>query len=652
MRNSFLLFVFLCGMAFPAHCQLELPQLFSDHMVLQRGKEITIWGSSSKRDRITVSLNGKEVKTRAAKDGKWQTTLPPMEAGGPFTLSVKGRKENLEIQDVLIGEVWICSGQSNMEWIVNNANNAKEEVATAKYPKIRHIKIPRIIGTEPHDRIKGTTQWEVCSPETAGNFTAVGYFFGRKLHQELDVPIGLINSSWGGTEVEAWISGQALDSLEVFRKELEYLTDYDPQTMQAKEEERLKNLFGGSLNVPVKMMGGAPAWAIPVVDMSSWKDMVLPGLWEQKGLPNVDGEIWFRRIINLTAEQIQKSCTLSLGPIDDRDETWINGRKIGETQQYNEKRLYKIPQGLLQEGPNSIAIKVLDTGGGGGIYGSPEELYLQVGEEKISLVGIWKYKASSIEVKTALQPNGYASVLYNGMIKPLIPYAFQGAIWYQGESNASRAHQYQTLFPLMIRDWRNQWGQGDFPFLFVQLANFKQPLSQPEESDWAELREAQAKALKLPSTGMASAIDIGEANDIHPRNKQDVGLRLAFHALKDTYGKGDMIASGPNYEGMEIQGTKIAISFSDVGKGLEVKDKYGYIRGFSIAGNDKRFYWAHAVLTGKNTVLVASPKVDKPISVRYGWADNPDDLNLYNSAQLPANPFRTDDWKGITFGKK
>ncbi|MEM9723444.1 MAG: sialate O-acetylesterase, partial [Bacteroidota bacterium] len=650
MRFYFLVLLFVGCISTPGYSQLDLPQLFSDHMVLQRGEAIPVWGKAKNRDRITVTLNGKEVRTRATKNGNWQLALPAMEAGGPYTLQVRGRKESKTIEDVYIGEVWICSGQSNMEWVVNNSNNAEEEIAAAQYPNIRHFKIPHIIGTEPNERIEGSAKWEVCSPQTVGNFTAVGYFFGRKLHKDLDVPIGLINTSWGGTEVEAWISGQALDSIEVFQEELGFIKDFDAETMQAKEEERLKTLFGGPINTPVQMMGGTPAWAIPVVDISSWRDMSLPGLWEDKGLPNVDGEIWFRKIISLTEAQISKPCTLSLGPIDDRDETWINGRKIGETQQYNQKRIYKIPNGVLQAGPNSIAIKVLDTGGGGGIYGNPEDLYLQVGEDKISLVGVWKYKASAIDIKTALQPNRYASVLYNGMVKPLIPYAFQGAIWYQGESNASRAHQYQSLFPLMIQDWRDKWNQGDFPFLFVQLANFRQPVAQPSESDWAELREAQTMALKLPATGMASAIDIGEADDIHPRNKQDVGLRLALHALKDTYGKKEIVSSGPSYESMEVQGTKVAISFSDVGEGLEVKDKYGYIRGFAIAGPDKRFHWAHAVLTGKNTVLVSSPKVSKPTAVRYGWADNPDDLNLYNSVQLPANPFRTDTWKGVTYG--
>ena len=652
MRQYLLLLLLASGLCCPSYAQLELPQLFSDHMVLQRGEELPIWGTSSRRDRITISINGKEVKTRAGRDGKWQAILPTMEAGGPYTLSISGKKESLTIEDVLIGEVWICSGQSNMEWNLASSNNADEEIASANYPKIRHFKIPHIIGTEPNERIDGKAEWEVCHPDVAGKFSAVAYFFGRKLHHELDVPIGLVNTSWGGTEVEAWTSGAALDSFEVFTEELAFLNDFDEGEMATKEKERIENLFGGPIQGPIQKMGGAPSWAIPEVDMSSWRNMDLPGLWEDKGLRNIDGEIWFRKLVSLTAEQISQKCILSLGPIDDRDETWINGRKIGQTDQYNKKRVYDIPEGVLQVGLNSIAIKVLDTGGGGGLYGNPEDLYLQVGEEKISLVGVWKYKASDIKVNAGLQPNRYASSLYNGMIHPLIPFAFQGAIWYQGESNASRAHQYQTLFPLMIRDWRNRWGQGEFPFLFVQLANFRQAKDMPGDSDWAELREAQDMTLDLPATGMASAIDIGEAGDIHPRNKQDVGLRLALNALHMTYGKEDLVSSGPRYKGMEVQGNKVAISFSDVGQGLEVRDRYGYIRGFSIAGPDKKFHWARATLTGKNTILVHSPDVQKPQAVRYGWADNPDDLNLYNSANLPANPFRTDSWKGITEGKQ
>ena len=416
--------------------------------------------------------------------------------------------------------------------------------------------------------------------------------------------------------------------------------------------ERLNQLFKGGIQQAVQTYGGVPAWAGAELDYSQWQDMELPGLWEGKGLPNIDGEIWFRKIFTLTAEQASQKAYVSLGTIDDSDETWVNGRKIGATSQYNEMRKYDIPAGVLMKGPNVIAIKVVDTGGGGGIYGDPEELYIQVGETRIPLTGVWKYRPSSIQVQAALQPNRYATLLYNAMIHPLIPYAFQGAIWYQGESNAGRAYQYRTLFSAMIQDWRQKWGQGDFPFLFVQLANFRQPVDQPAESDWAELREAQAMALQLPATGMASAIDIGEADDIHPRNKQDVGLRLALNALKDTYGQSDLIASGPTYEGMEVQGKHVSLSFSQVGEGLEVRDKYGYINGFAVAGADKRFHWARAVLTGKNTIQVYADGVDKPVAVRYGWADNPDDLNLYNSVGLPTNPFRTDDWKGITYGKE
>ena len=652
MRYSLLLLVFSFGLASSVQSQLALPQVFGDHMVLQRQKEIPIWGWAKQRDRIQVSLNGQEVKTRAGRDGKWKVSLPAMEAGGPYTLSIVGRKEKVEVQDVYIGEVWICSGQSNMEWIVSNSNHPQEEIAAATYPLIRHFKIPHILGTEPNVKIEGKAEWQICSPEVVGNFTAVGYFFGRKLFQELNVPIGLINTSWGGTEVEAWTSGEALDSFEVFKEELAFLQDFDEEKMASKEKQRIETLFGGPIKGPIQKMGGAPSWAIPDVDMSSWKNMELPGMWEQKGLNNVDGEIWFRKLITLRKEQIAQKCLLSLGPIDDQDETWINGRKIGQTDQYNKKRMYEIPEGVLRAGINSIAIKVLDTGGGGGIYGNPEDLYLQVGEEKISLVGVWKYKASDIKVNTGLHPNRYASTLYNGMVHPLIPYAFRGAIWYQGESNAGRAYQYRKLFPLMIQDWRNRWGQGDFPFLFVQLANFRAAKEKPGESDWAELREAQDMTLRLPNTGMASTIDIGEADDIHPRNKQDVGLRLALHALQMSYGVDELVASGPSYESMEVQGNKVSIAFEHVGEGLEVHDKYGYIKGFSIAGEDKRFHWARATLTGKNTVLVHSPYVQKPLAVRYGWADNPEDLNLYNSTNLPANPFRTDSWKGITFGKE
>ena len=349
----------------------------------------------------------------------------------------------------------------------------------------------------------------------------------------------------------------------------------------------------------------------------------------------------------LTKEQASSEVLLSLAKIDDKDVCWVNGVEVGSTNTNSETRKYKVPASALKEGKNAVVIKVTDNNTNGGIYGNAEDLFAQAGKSKISLAGDWKIKFTEISARLyTVGPNDYPTLLFNGMINPILPYGIRGAIWYQGEGNASRAKQYQRVFPNMITDWRNHWQQGDFPFIWVQLANYMKPVDQPAESQWAELREAQTMTLKLPNTGMASAIDIGEASDIHPRNKQDVGKRLALNALKITYGK-DIVYAGPTYQSMKVEGNKVFVSFVNTGTGLKVNNKYGYINGFSVAGADKKFHWAKAILMSDNTVVLYSEKFQSPVAVRYGWANNPEDLNLYNKEDLPANPFRTDSWEGI-----
>jgi sialate O-acetylesterase len=386
--------------------------------------------------------------------------------------------------------------------------------------------------------------------------------------------------------------------------------------------------------------------------------MKLPALWERAdvGLEHYDGIVWFRETITLPQRVEGKSLRLDVGKIDDSDQTWFNGLQVGSIeQQYQRPRSYHVPGQLVRAGENVITVRVVDTGGGGGIWGSRQLLSLETpdGSFSLSLAGDWKFKTAlrtNGKTKGRLNPNDRTSLLFNGMLKPVMPYAIKGAIWYQGESNAWRAYQYRSVFPAMIKDWRLQWGQGDFPFLFVQLANFKAPKDEPGDSDWAELREAQSMALSVAKTGMAVIIDIGEADDIHPRNKQDVGKRLALAAKKVAYGM-DVVHSGPMYDSMEIAGDKIRIRFTSTGSGLMVKDNYGYIKGFAVAGKDKKFIWANAILDG-NEVVVWSPVVQNPVAVRYAWADNPDDANLYNKEGLPASPFRTDQWPGVTVSAK
>jgi sialate O-acetylesterase len=639
----FLLLVsLLIGQVNNAQGSVKPAKIFSSNMVLQKGIENTIWGWADKNETVSILLNGKTVKAKPAKDGKWMAKLPAMEYGGPYTMTLRG-KNTIELTNVMIGEVWICSGQSNMEFAVNNTKNAAEEIANANYPNIRFFTVPKKVSQQPVADVENG-EWSVCSPKTVPGFSAVGFFFGRKINQDLNVAIGLIHTSWGGTDVETWISGETMKNDPDLAGRWNELQKVDLSNYEASVKEKVKTLLG---EFPTKDNGLQSGFIQPGFDDSSWKTIQAPRLWEEQGYTGIDGIAWYRKSFILTKEQASADLLLSLGKIDDSDICWVNGNEVGKTLAYNSDRNYNVPVSALKEGKNVIAIKVTDTGGGGGIYGTPDDLFVRSGSTKISLAGDWKIKFTEVSTNISTGPNEYPTLLYNGMINPILPYGIRGAIWYQGENNASRAKQYRRLFPGLITDWRNKWQLGDFPFIWVQLANFMAPVDQPSESQWAELREAQSMTLKLPNTGMASAIDIGEGNDIHPKNKQDVGIRLALNALKMTYGK-DIVYTGPTYESMKVNGRQVTVNFNHTGTGLKVKSKYGYINGFSIAGSDKKFHWAKASLMNDNSVVLYSDAVALPVAVRYGWADNPDDLNLYNSGKLPANPFRTDDWPGIT----
>jgi len=497
----------------PSNADIRLPSVIGDNMVLQSGEKVALWGWADAGEvvHLKVSWYTMERRVTAGADGKWMIKVKTPPVGGPYELTLTG-KNTLALKNILVGEVWVCSGQSNMQWSVQNSNNAEAEIAAAKYPEIRLFSVQRKVAEAPQEDCTGS--WSECTPETIPGFTAVGYFFGRELHKKLDVPIGLIHTSWGGTPAEAWTSGPMMktdaDFAPILKRWEEAVANY-PQAM-VKYKERLKE-------------------------------------WE----------------------------------------------KATEQAKAEGKQPPRRPYAPM--GP-----------------GHPHS------------------------------PSG----LYNAMIAPLIPYGIQGAIWYQGESNAGRAYQYRKLFPTMIKSWWKNWGQGEFPFGFVQLANFMAVKDEPGDSAWAELREAQTMTLGLPNTGMAVIIDIGEANDIHPRNKQDVGKRLALWALAETYGR-KVVYSGPMYKSMEVKGDTVTLAFDHVGGGL-VAEGGGPLKGFSVAGSDKQFVWADAKIEG-NKVVVRSDAVKEPAAVRYAWADNPV-CNLYNEAGLPASPFRTDAWAGVTIDKK
>lgn len=647
MKKILVLIVLFCTQL--TYAQVKLPRIFGDHMVLQRDHTINVWGWAASKEKIQVQMNNQKKTATADKDGNWKVVLDAQKAGGPYQLVVKG-KSTITLKDIWLGDVWVCSGQSNMEWIVNNSNNAAKEIQQANYPQIRHFKVPNTISAVPEKDVTGG-EWKVCSPETVGDFTAVGYFFAREINKDLNIPIGLINTSWGGTHSETWTSREAFEGSAEFKSMIAGMPKLNLDSISkvnlAKANKRIESLQG-----PLETNANTIAqWKEVSFDDTAWPKMNIPGLWEQQALGDLDGVVWFRKTITLTAAQASKESTLELGMIDDSDDTFVNGKKVGETKsKWNEKRVYSIPAGILKEGKNVIAVKVEDTGGGGGIHGEPEQVKLNVNGGVIALAGQWSYHIESLSANAGVGPNSYPTLLYNAMVKPLIPFTIKGALWYQGEANAGRAYQYRTAFPLMITDWRKQWGQGDFPFYFVQLASFNANNGNSAVgSDWAELREAQTMTLSLPNTGMAVTTDIGEAFDIHPRNKQDVGKRLAAVALHNTYGK-NVEDRGPVYQSMKIEGNKAIITFTHA-NGLNTKDRYGYIKGFEIAGADQKFYYAQAFIEGDH-VIVSSDAVKQPVAVRFGWADDAADDNLFNKEAFPAEPFRTDKWKGITEKEK
>jgi sialate O-acetylesterase len=643
MKKCFLLSaLFLASQLLFAN--VTLPKIFSNNMVLQRNRPIPVWGWAASGEKVTVQFN-KQVKTiKADKTGQWKIILDPEAAGGPFELTIKG-KDQLTVNNILVGEVWICSGQSNMEWIVRNTNNAQEEIKNANFPQIRHIKIPNTVAASPLKDIPGG-EWKVCSPETVPDFTAVGYFFARDLFRQLQVPIGLINTSWGGTMVETWTSREAFENNEEFKTLFSNMSVANLETAMKQKAQQLTNKIEAQQG-PIKPGTNTDSWKSADLNDGDWAHMKLPTLWESAGYENLDGVAWFRKTIFISDADAGKPAVLELAKVDDVDETWINGVKVGGIAGYDQDRRYNIPAGTLKAGKNVIAVKVTDGAGGGGIYGDPAAMKLTINNVSQSLAGDWLFRVELIGTVNVNNPNSYPTLLFNSMVKPLIPYAIKGAIWYQGETNAGRANQYRKAFPLMINDWRQRWEEGDFPFYFVQLASFNAGNGDSQRgSSWAELREAQTSTLSLPNTGMAVTMDIGESKDIHPRNKQDVGKRLAAIALNNLYEK-KMEWSGPMYQSMKIAGSKIELTFNHADKGFLVKDKYGYIKGFEIAGADKQFHFAKALAEG-NKIIVFSDEVLNPVAVHYAWADDMPEVNLYNKEGFPAVPFRTDTWPGVT----
>lgn len=653
MRILFIFFATMLSFS-QVKAQISFARIFTDHAVLQRGKPTPVWGWAAPGQMVGIRLGEHTLMAKAEKDGYWKVVFPPSEAGGPFNLSAQSGNEKVELTDIWLGEVWICSGQSNMEWDVRSANNAVVEIKTAKDAMIRHFKVETDISLTPLAKLNPPRSgWKVCSPETVADFTAIGYFFAKNLREQFgpNIAIGLLNTSWGGSHAEAWISKEGLTATEGLKN---YAATYPADWTMADEllKKRVqKYCFGEPRAVSSQ---DELSYAQPGFDFSKWPGGSAPLAWDWQGMWAFRGRGYMARYIDVPEFLNEVAATLSLGESDQVTQIWVNGQPV-QLDTVKHKIKATIPVGILKTGKNSLMLHIGAQAEpewwGMGLHGDPGELKIKWADYSLPLSGdSWHIMPGWNEpFHFAHLQNNVASGIYNAMINPLIPYAFQGVIWYQGESNAERAWQYRETFPALIKDWRRAWND-EFPFLFVQLSSFGHDASANVGSAWAELREAQEKALELPSTGMAVTIDIGTADDIHPRNKQDVGKRLALSALSVAYGK-DTLSKGPQLRNVTWEAASAVLIFDNVGEGLMAKDKFGYVRGFEIAGADKKFYYAQAQIIGAGQIVVYHPEGVKPIAIRYAWSDAPTDANVYNSKGLPAGSFRTDDWKCITEGK-
>ena len=624
-----------------AFSQVRLPRLISDGMVLQRNADVKIWGWAAADEKIRINFRDKTYHTTADKNGDWAIILSESKAGGPYQMEIYA-SNHITLKNILIGDVWVCSGQSNMDLTMARVKPLYEDViANSTNPAIRRFFVSTKYDFNTPQKDLESGSWESATPENVLRFTATGYFFAKALFEKYNVPIGLIHASVGGSPAEAWMSEDALKAFPAhFDTVMKYKDSLYVNQIIEKDKarnddwyKRVRQLDEGYSNIP---------WFNPNYNASSWQTMPLPCFWKDEGLGNVNGVVWFRKEIDVPASMTGKPAKLLMGRIVDADSTYVNGTFVGTTSYQYPPRRYDVPENVFKVGKNIIVVRVINTSGSGGFVRDKPYLLI-AGGQTIDLTGEWQYKLGAVMDPLLLptfirwKPLG----LYNGMIAPLLNYKIKGVIWYQGEANTRNPYEYRQSFPAMIANWREKWNQGDFPFLYVQLANFMEAKPQPSESNWAELREAQLMTLSVPNTGMAVTIDIGEWNDIHPLNKEDVGKRLVLAARKIAYGDDQVVHSGPIYQSMKIEGNKIILTFINIGSGLVAKGG-GELKQFAIAGADQKFVWAHAKIED-NKVVVWHEAIPHPVAVRYAWADNPEGANLYNKEGLPASPFRTDE---------
>jgi sialate O-acetylesterase len=629
-----------------SNAEVRLPQLVSDGMVLQRDAKVNIWGWAAPGEQVNVRFHGKKYTVKTPADGKWTLVLSAMKAGGPYTMDISASNK-IVLKDILIGDVWFCAGQSNM---VTPMERVKEkypdEVANANYPQIRNFFVPTVSDvTRVHEDLP-PGKWMAANPENILKFGAVSYFFAKDIHTKYHVPIGIINSSVGGTPIQAWTSEAGLKNMPEYDVRIQQLKDTAFVNNLVRETARQNAASNERFKSDDQGLKGPKTWYDPTYEAKDWHPFWLPGYWADQGVRGLNGVVWFRKEIDLPETVAGKPGKLMMGRMVDADETYVNGKLVGNVTYMYPPRRYELPAGLLHPGKNTIVIRLTNTAGKGGFV--PGKAYdLLAGGQQIDLRGDWQYKVGQV-FKPLEKPVSGSSFsaqneptsLYNAMVAPVISYGIKGILWYQGESNMDKSRVYGQLLQALIADWRSKWRQPDVPFIFAQLPNFMDVQYLPSESQWAELREGQLKTLAVPNTGMAVAIDAGEWNDIHPLNKKSVGERLARAAEKLAYGNNKIVASGPLFQSAKVDGNKITVTFSSTGNGL-VATGDGELKHFAVAGADKKFSWATATIQG-NQVVVYSKEVPKPLYVRYAWADNPEFANLYNKEGLPASPFRTD----------
>lgn len=637
MRSMILGLMAATALATAAPAAPLLAPVFTDHAVLQRGQPIQVWGAARPGAVVSLKLGDAETSATADAQGRWATTFPAREPGAALTLTAKAEGDAQTISDLLVGDVWLCSGQSNMEYPLRRALGGEAEAANAADPDIRLLQTGRTSLPEPTGALPKDAVWRAATPESANNFSAACFFMGREIKKTTGAPIGLIDATWGGSVIQDWISREGLHALGDYDEGLAVLAEY------AKSPESGAALWSGMLGRwAAKAEPRAAAWSRPDFDDRAWATMPAERFWETNpGLETFDGVIWLRATITLTAQQARQGATLSLGPIDDLDTTFVNGREVGSSQGWDKPRAYKVAPGGLKAGPNLIAVRAIDTSGGGGAWGPAALKGLKLDDGSfVPLGATWRYKISATIAQSGLPPTAPwvgtsgLSTLRNGMIAPLIPYGLKGFAWYQGEANVAEPAAYARLLPALVADWRRWFQAPDAPFLVVQLADFGPRQTQPAESGWAGVRDVQRRvAAADPKVGLASAVDIGDIYDIHPANKQQVGHRLALQARKLAYGETDLVAAGPAPLSALRAGGAVVVRLN------QPAVAQGDVRpaGFELCDANGACRFADASLAG-DQVSLAVPAGFAPIKVRFAWADSPI-LNLYGATGLPATPF-------------